>query len=131
MTLLYGLTAAPASQPRNVLAGQAVSLFIALAISYLHGMDLSVRESLGTALAVAAMVKLGLTHPPAGAASLLFVGQDLKMSNLAATLLGNVVAVAAATFINNLSYKRQYPTTWGVRFVMDRFKQTKDESTKD
>ena len=61
MTLLYGLTATPASQPRNAVLGQIVSLVIAICIGYADKMELRLRQSLATALAIDCMVKLGLT----------------------------------------------------------------------
>lgn len=118
MTLLYGLTAAPASQPRNVILGQIVALTIAVAIGYAHEyLNLWVRQSLTTALAVAAMVKLGVTHPPAGAAALIFASGPYGWGNLLFLLVGNVIAVGAATLINNWSDMRQYPIYWGVPYV--------------
>jgi CBS-domain-containing membrane protein len=74
MTLQYSLTAAPASQPMNAVLGQAISLAIAIGIGSISGLDLWLRQSLATALAIMTMAKLGLTHPPAGAAALIFAG---------------------------------------------------------
>jgi HPP family len=118
MTLLYGLTAAPASQPRNVFFGQIVSMTIAVSVSYLDMVPVWLRQSLGAALAIAAMVKLGVTHPPAGATALLLSttissSQRNSWGNMATSLLGNVIAVIMSTLINNASNKRQYPIYWG------------------
>jgi CBS-domain-containing membrane protein len=50
------------------------------------------KQSLSTALAVAAMAKLGVVHPPAGAAALIFAsGGNFTWTNLATMLVGNVV----------------------------------------
>jgi hypothetical protein len=119
VTLLYGLTAAPASQPRNAVMGQTVSIGIALLLPYIprwDEMSLEWRAALTTALAVAAMVRLGLTHPPAGAAALLFAlaPQRWQGSHLAILLVSNVIAVGMATILNNISDTRQYPTFWGL-----------------
>ena len=114
MTLLYGLTAAPASQPRNALLGQTVSMLVAMALSRAaaSGPLLLVRQSFAAALAIAAMVKGGITHPPAGASALLVASGQFGWTNVAWTLVGNVVAIVAATLINNLSHQRQYPMYW-------------------
>ena len=119
VTLLYGLTAAPASQPRNAVMGQTVAIGIALLLPYIprwEELSLEWRAALTTALAVAAMVRLGLTHPPAGAAALLFAlaPQRWQGSHLAIVVLSNVIAVGMATILNNVSDKRQYPTFWGL-----------------
>lgn len=124
VTLLFGLTAAPASQPRNAMLGQSVSIGIVLLLQYIPGweeMQLEWRASLSTALAVAAMVRLGLTHPPAGAAAFLFAlaPKVLRGSHLGVLLLCNLICIGMATVLNNLSDRRQYPTFWG--FPLDRY----------
>lgn len=74
------------------------------------------KQSLGTALAVATMTRLGITHPPAGAAALIFTGNEkLGWGNMLFMLVGTVLAVLSATFVNNWSDKRQYPSYWGIR----------------
>lgn len=118
-TLLYGLTAAPVSQPRNAILGQTVAIGSVLLLAYIPRfgeMSLEWRAALSTATAVSAMVRLGLTHPPAGAAAMLFaLGPDrLKASHLAVLLLAYVIAIFMATVLNNLSDQRQYPTSWGL-----------------
>jgi HPP family len=62
-TLLYSLTSAPASQPRNAILGQATSLFIAYGFGRTN-IDKRWKHSLATATAVAFMAKTGLSHPP-------------------------------------------------------------------
>ena len=62
----YGLTAAPASQPRNAIVGQAVALVIAQLIGTRTDMDIWLKQSVATSLAIAVMAKLGVIHPPAG-----------------------------------------------------------------
>ena len=66
MMLLYGLTPAPSAQPRNAMIGQAMSMTIGMSISYMRFLPLWLRQSLGTSLAISAMVKHGILHPPAG-----------------------------------------------------------------
>jgi CBS-domain-containing membrane protein len=118
MTLLYGLTAAPASQPRNALAGQAVSMAIAVAISCAppEALPAWAKQSAAGSLAIAAMVKLGVTHPPAGASAVLLAAYYPRPGWRSAltSLLGNAVAIAMAALVNNLSNKRQYPIYWGL-----------------
>jgi len=59
MTLQNSLTAAPAPQPMNAVLGQAISLAIAIGIGSISGLDLWLRQSLATALAIMTMAKLG------------------------------------------------------------------------
>lgn len=73
------------------------------------------KQSLGTAISVAAMTRLGITHPPAGAAALIFSGnEELGWGNLLFVLIGTALATLSATFINNWSDKRQYPSYWTI-----------------
>jgi CBS-domain-containing membrane protein len=113
ITLLYGLTAAPAAQPRNVVLGQALSMCIAMIFADMDHIAGWIRQALAAAIAIAAMVKLGITHPPAGASALLFSTGEYGWGNMMFMLVGNIMAVLTATIINNMSYKRQYPTFWG------------------
>mmetsp|Transcript_1636 Transcript_1636/g.2987 ORF Transcript_1636/g.2987 Transcript_1636/m.2987 type:complete len:305 (+) Transcript_1636:946-1860(+) len=112
MTLQYSLTAAPASQPRNAILGQVISLSIALGMTY-TSLATNVRKALATALAIMCMARLGVTHPPAGAAALLFAGGQYSWGHMGIMLAGNILAIFSATLINDMNVKRQYPTFWG------------------
>lgn len=125
VTLVYGLTAAPASQPLNIFLGQILSVSLAIVLNYVPQSFWTneIKISLTTALAIALMTKLGLTHPPAGAAALAFsANASYIWSNMGTFLLGNLIVVIAAAFLNNLSAKRQYPTSWGIGFLLDQVK---------
>jgi CBS-domain-containing membrane protein len=119
VTLLYGLTSAPASQPRSAIAGQTIAMTISLAISYADNVSIWMRQALATSLAVATMAKLGVIHPPAGAAALLFASGSFGWGNMLFVLVGNVIAIGAATLINNFSEYRQYPIFWGLQYTID------------
>ena len=119
MTLQYGLTAAPAAQPFNAIVGQVVSLAIAQGIGQIDDDNLEpwLKMPIATSLAIAVMVKLGVTHPPAGAAALLFASGRNSWAMVGIMILANFIAIATATIINNASQRRQYPTFWGLGFV--------------
>lgn len=82
--LLFAAPTAPASQPRNVLAGHAIGLvcgYLALVLTGLTDarpafvMGMTVPRILAVAFSLAAtsaaMVKLGVGHPPAGATTMI------------------------------------------------------------
>lgn len=117
MTLLYGLAAAPASQPRNAMLGQTVAISIGISIGKVAHWPDWLRQSLSPALAIAAMAKLGVIHPPAGASSLIFAAGGFGWGSLPMMLVANVIAIGAAILINNLSDKRQYPSYWALIIV--------------
>lgn len=126
MVQLYGLTAAPATQPLNIMLGQALSMTIGICLKYNHhvgsnGYPLYLQQSLAVALAAAVMVKVGVTHPPASAYCVVFVStlQHLSWGNMAFIMVADVITIGVATLVNNLNEKRQYPTAWGFRQVHD------------
>mmetsp|Transcript_36399 Transcript_36399/g.88160 ORF Transcript_36399/g.88160 Transcript_36399/m.88160 type:complete len:165 (+) Transcript_36399:626-1120(+) len=112
MTLQYGLTAAPASQPRNAIMGQAVAGAVSLAVTYIPELYLPVwlRRPVGPALGIATMVKLGFTHPPAGAHAVLYSSGKYGWTFYSLVVLSTVISVIPVTVVNNLSTKRRYPT---------------------
>jgi hypothetical protein len=124
LTLQFSLTAAPASQPRNVIYGQMISLSIALlSNSYLRPiLPMWLLLPLTAAASIATMSKLGCTHPPAAAAVVaLFSEPAFSVWTALFLLLGNLAAVATAIVANNLSDKRQYPVYWefGIREALE------------
>ncbi len=126
VTLQYSLTSAPASQPRNVILGQAISISIALCMTYTR-LEVNMRRSLGTALCISLMARLGVTHPPAGAAALIFTGGEYTWVHMGIMMAGNVLAILSSAGINNFNVKRQYPTSWGVGYWIKHFCPRKEK----
>ena len=106
--LLFAAPAAPFSQPINVVAGHFVSALIGLAVFIFVPFGL-LTGALAVGLAVAAMMALRVTHPPAGAtalvagaaASWVFLIFPVLMGSLALVL----IALAYHRFSGNI-----YPT---------------------
>ena len=115
MTLQYGLTAAPASQPRNTILGQAVAGAVSLSFTYIPEdiLPIWLRLAVGPAFAITAMVLLGIPHPPAGAHSVMYASGEYSWTLYSLVVLASVISVIPATLVNNLSRKRQYPTYLG------------------
>jgi len=118
-TLMYGLSAAPASQPMNAVMGQAIAGAISLAFTYIPEEVLPVwlRTAIGPAFSIGAMVKLGVVHPPAGAHSVLYASGKYNFAFYGLVVLSTAISVLPATAINNMSRKRQYPTYWGLSWL--------------
>jgi len=124
MTLQYGLAAAPASQPRNILYGSTVACALVLFAShFLRLQDILLpwlTVPLLTAASIATMAGLGITHPPAAAAAWIFADSAMKGDRGMGTvwkmyglmILANILTIGTATLINNLSERRQYPIYW-------------------
>ena len=129
---MFSKFTAPASQPRNIIIGQILSLCVAQVIGHAKHLELWLRQSVATSLAIAFMVKLGVTHPPAGAAALFFSSGNSSWTQVALMLMGNVIAIICATLINNWSDKRQYPTFWGLQPISEfGFYSTGETDKKD
>ena len=112
--LQFGLTQAPAAQPRTCLLGQLLSTTIALTISILPYLPVWFKQALGTSLAIGVMTRCGATHPPAGAAAFLFASGKYGLSHMLLLLCGNVLAIFVGAIINNISERRQYPTYYAM-----------------
>ncbi len=90
--------------------GQAVAGPVYLAFTYIPESILAV----WLAVAIAAMVKFGFTHPPGGAHAVLYASGQYNFAFYALVVLSTAISIIPATLVNNLSIKRQYPTYWGL-----------------
>ena len=126
-TLLYSAPASPLVQPRNVFYGHMLSAIVGILLNYLtesevgegDGMPRYLTQALSPALAISLMQYLGITHPPAGAVSLIMVTSrkmvDLEWAALGAPLLVMITfAVLMASVWNNAQQGKQYPTGWNL-----------------
>ena len=70
------------------------------------------------ACAISAMQFFGVSHPPAGAVSLIFISGPERVTSLGLSFLlfpicvGNMISVLMAMSLNNMSANRQYPMYW-------------------
>lgn len=121
MALQFGAPNSPLAQPRNVIFSNLVAAAIAVAFYYLSGPEFLgvipqwVAVALAPATAIAVNQRLGVLHPPAGAASLIFVSAGQRITDLGwmylimPLLVGNLVCCCMAALVNNLCKTRQYP----------------------
>ncbi|KAK1739795.1 HPP family transmembrane protein [Skeletonema marinoi] len=110
-TLQYNLTAAPASQPRNAFFAQGIALCTCYLLHKFPGLDVYHRCTLAPTIVATLTARLGLIHPPAGATSVVFSIENYGIEEMILFLVGNLIAIVFAVTINNMSEKRQYPTT--------------------
>lgn len=111
-TLQYCLTAAPASQPRNAFFAQVFAVTVAILLSYIPNVEPWFRSALAPAIVIPGMAKLGIIHPPAGAAAVVFSSGVFRWEHFVIFLSGVSISIVTAVCINNMSDKRQYPTSW-------------------
>lgn len=115
MTVVYGLSPAPASQPRSIILGQGISVLIAMGCSQIEGgTNVHIRTSLAVALAASSMGYLGITHPPGSSVAVAFSKHsNLEWRQFGFLCLSNCIVVVIAATFNNLNSKKLYPTYWG------------------
>ena len=93
----------------------AILFYYASAPQYANAIPNWVAVALAPATSIAAMQVCGVSHPPAGAASLIFISGGAKITSMGwmylvtPLLFGNVICVVCAATINNLVKWRQYP----------------------
>lgn len=138
MTMQYAAFNSPLAQPRNVIGASLIASATALSFTTLSawiaatfapdgdpGKDVSPDGVLlvqppwvfvlAPATAIALMHKAGLTHPPAGAVTMLMISTPSSATwrwVLTPLLAGNVICILVAIAVNNVSSKRQYPIYW-------------------
>ncbi|MGQ9824510.1 MAG: HPP family protein [Desulfotomaculales bacterium] len=110
--LVYGAVNSPFAQPRNVVGGHLVSAATGVLVYQLMGSGwLSL--TLAVSLAILFMLLTRTVHPPGGATAFVAVwnGQGYLFI-LTPVLVGAVVLVLIALFVNNIGRNRCYPTYW-------------------
>jgi CBS-domain-containing membrane protein len=68
--------------------------------------------ALAPALGIGLKQYFGLTHPPAGAAAIVFSALDYGWIHFILFELGVIIVIICSMIINNLNDHRQYPTYW-------------------
>ena len=132
--IIYALTPAPAAQPRNIILGQLIAMLTGMTFALIPR-DLTdfagtcppritfstplewFRFSGAIATATGLSFGLGVPHPPGAGLVLLFLNypwnEMITYPKLAFTLLQDIMFIVIASMLNNLHFKKQYPTYWG------------------
>jgi CBS-domain-containing membrane protein len=110
---LFGLTRAPAAQPRALFGGHLGGAFVGVVCYQLFGDALWV-YALAQALALALMLLTKTVHPPAGANPLIMVAAHSGFAALWNTVFIGVLALAAVAFVwsRMLPGLVHYPVAW-------------------
>lgn len=101
---LFGLTRAPAAQPRALVGGHLGGALIGIACGQYLGASLSA-YALAVSLSLALMLITRTMHPPAGANPVLMVYAHASWSALFNPVLLGVACLVAVTFV----WSRIYP----------------------
>lgn len=116
--LLYGAPAAPFAQPRNTIGGHVLSAIVGVSIFMFLPTPIWLSSALAVSTAILLMYLTDTIHPPGGATALIAVIGSDNIHDLGywyavdPVLLGVVLLVVVALFMNNLSPLRKYPKYW-------------------
>jgi CBS-domain-containing membrane protein len=92
------------------------------ALHFLSGWNHGISQTVFLTLLVLDVIRLGITHPPAGAAAIVFASGKLGWQEMGVFLSGVSITIITAVSINNMCDKRQYPTSWPLlNKAKDRF----------
>ncbi|WP_313613300.1 HPP family protein [Agrobacterium sp.] len=107
--LLFGQPKSPLAQPANVIGGYLLAAFVgSLALHFLPGLWWA--SAIAVGLAIAGMLLLRITHPPAGAVPLVAYGSHLEGQALFLVVLaGSALLVAIAVVHHLIPPRHQYP----------------------
>lgn len=110
--ILFVVPNSPFAQPRNVIGGHFVSTLTGLTCLHLIGPEWW-SMSLALASAIALMLFLRISHPPAGSNPIIVFLSGANWEFLfAPTLIGAVLLVIITLFYINLSKEITYPVSW-------------------
>jgi len=119
--LVFAAPDAPLAQPRNVLAGHALSAAVGVAVraavaDSARAGALPAAAALSVALSVWAMAAGGVTHPPGGATALIAVvgGEGVRALGwwYVLNVLAGAAVLVAVALLNNMLPGRVYPRYW-------------------
>ncbi|SCB35259.1 HPP family protein [Rhizobium lusitanum] len=107
--LIFGQPKSPLAQPANVLGGYLLAAIVgSLAMALLPGLWWAAAIAVG--LAIAAMLILRVTHPPAGAVPLVAFGSHLSAWTLFTVVgLGGLLLIVIAVLHHLIPPRQQYP----------------------
>lgn len=114
--LLFGISASPFAQPRNLFGGHVISALVGVASFQLFPEHIVIAAPLAVATAVALMQLTRTLHPPGGATALIAVLGPAEVHQLGFAYLVPVLAGVSVLFIaawlsmNLFAKERRYPT---------------------
>jgi CBS-domain-containing membrane protein len=116
--LIYGATASPLAQPRNLVGGHLISGLIGVAMYQAFSDIPWLAAALAVSLAIAAMHATKTLHPPGGATALIaVVGSDQVhglgyLFAIVPAASGALLMLLVALLVNNVPRTRRYPLFW-------------------
>jgi CBS-domain-containing membrane protein len=119
---LFGLTRAPAAQPRALLGGHLIGALVGIACYQVFGDALWV-YALAAVVTGLLLLVTKTVHPPAGANPLIMVHAHASWSALLQPVLLGILALVLVAFVWSRLYPRmvRYPVAWFERSPASTF----------
>lgn len=120
--LVYGVIESPLAQPRNLIGGHVLSAIIGVTIQKIVPDLIYISAPLAVSLSIVIMQITKTLHPPGGATALIAVTGSAEIKNLgywyviSPVLVGCLILLIVALIFNNMTSKRQYPSTRKLSF---------------
>jgi CBS-domain-containing membrane protein len=111
--LLFGQPASPLAQPINIFGGYLLATVIAVTAA-LAFPGLWLAAAIAVGLAIAVMLALRVTHPPAGAVPLVALAAPTQSASLFVTILVACVSLVGLALVHHrIPPRAQYPRPIG------------------
>ena len=110
MVMLYGYPESSFSQPKNIFFGHLLTSVVGIIFLYIVPLPIYLLIPLAVGSAIALMMMLNVTHPPAGANPIIVIMGSVSLDYLInPIILGTLIILIFGIILNRLILKKNYP----------------------
>ena len=110
MVMLYGYPESSFSQPKNIFFGHLLTSVVGIIFLYIVPLPIYLLIPLAVGSAIALMMILNVTHPPAGANPIIVIMGSVSLDYLInPIILGTLIILIFGIILNRLILKKNYP----------------------
>ena len=110
MVMLYGYPESSFSQPKNIFFGHLLTSVVGIIFLYIVPLPIYLLIPLAVGAAIALMMMLNVTHPPAGANPIIVIMGSVSLDYLInPIILGTLIILIFGIILNRLILKKNYP----------------------
>ena len=110
MVMLYGYPESAFSQPKNIFFGHLLTSIVGIIFLYTIPLPIYLLIPLAVGSAIALMMILNVTHPPAGANPIIVIMGSVSLDYLInPIILGTLIILIFGIILNRLILKKNYP----------------------
>ena len=110
MVMLYGYPESSFSQPKNIFFGHLLTSVVGIIFLYIVPLPIYLLIPLAVGSAIALMMMLNVTHPPAGANPIIVIMGSVSLDYLINPIFtGSIIILVFGIILNRLILKKKYP----------------------